>query len=100
MRAGGWCMTNVFRIFAMLLLAVASAPADAQRGAEDRIASDVAFDKLARTESAGRFFELPRVMFAIDRNGAQPRVHWIDTRRYLYHFDYLQARYLTLADAD
>ncbi|ATY30987.1 PEP/pyruvate-binding domain-containing protein [Sphingomonas psychrotolerans] len=66
----------------------------------DRIASDAAFDKMARTEGGGRFFELPRVMFAIDRSGARPHVYWIDTRRYLYHFDFLQARYLTLADAD
>ena len=66
----------------------------------DRIASDAAFDKMARTEGGGRFFELPRVMFAIDRSGARPQIHWIDTRRYLYHFDFLQARYLTLADAD
>jgi hypothetical protein len=66
----------------------------------DRIASDAAFDKMARIEGGGRFFELPRVMFAIDRSGARPRVYWIDTKRHLYHFDFLQARYLTLADAD
>lgn len=81
---------------AALVMIVAAVPA----AGEDRIAGDAAFDRLARTESAGRFIELPRVMFAIDRNGATPRVHWIDTRRHLYHFDYLQSRYLTLADAD
>lgn len=58
------------------------------------------FDRLARTEGGGRFLGLPRVMFAIDRGRATPRVYWIDTRRYAYHFDFLQARYLTLADPD
>ncbi|MEO9131038.1 MAG: PEP/pyruvate-binding domain-containing protein [Sphingomonas sp.] len=66
----------------------------------DRVASSAAFDRLARTEGAGRFIELPRVMFAIDRSTKPPRVHWIDTKRYLYHFEYLQGRYLTLADVE
>ncbi len=83
-----------------ILLAVAAVAVPVAHADTDRIASDAAFDRLARTENAGRFLELPRVMFAIDRNGARPRVHWIDTRRHLYHFDYLQSRYLTLADAD
>jgi rifampicin phosphotransferase len=85
----------------LLLAASASAP-DAPRPAPDEsgIASDAAFDKLARIEGAGRFIELPRVMFAIDRSGARARLYWIDTRRYQYHFDYLQARYLTLADEE
>lgn len=92
-------------VAAVAALLMATAPAaplapSAPSAEEGRIASDAAFDKLARTEDAGRFFALPRVMFAIDRGGSTPRVHWIDTRRYQYHFDYLQARYLTLADAD
>lgn len=69
------------------------------QGAVKSIASDAAFDRMARIEGGGRFFELPRVMFAIDRAGSSPKLHWIDTRRYQYHFDYLQARYLTLADS-
>lgn len=102
-------MTKLLKLSALLaLLAAAPAQAGASAsesslkapGQDDRIGSDAAFAKLARTEAGGRFLELPRVMFAIDRNGAHPRVHWIDTRRYLYHFDYLQARYLTLADSD
>lgn len=67
--------------------------------AVDRITSDAAFDQIARTEGGGRFYELPRVMFAIDRSASPARVHWINTRQYLYHFDFLQARYLTLADS-
>jgi len=65
----------------------------------DGIASDAAFDQIARIEAGGRFYELPRVMFAIDRSASPPRVHWINTRQYLYHFDFLQSRYLTLADS-
>lgn len=66
----------------------------------EHIASVAEFDRLARKEGSGRFAELPYVMFAIDRGAATPRLYWIDTKRYLYHFDFLQARYLTLADPD
>lgn len=79
--------------------AAASPPAETAHGT-DRIASDAAFNALARTEGGGRFMALPRVMFAIDRSANPPRVHWIDTKRYEYHYVYLQARYLTLADVD
>lgn len=78
-----------------------AAPVAAGRLSEpDRIASDEHFAGLARTEGAGRFLELPQVMFAIDRSASPPRVHWIDTRRYAFHLAFLQARHLTLADAD
>lgn len=69
-------------------------------GVSDRVQSEQQFDALARIEGAGRFIELPQVMFAIDRSLTPPKIHWIDTRRYIYHFDYLQSRYLTLADSD
>jgi len=97
----------MFRFFAALvfLLAMPAAAGDAPQTAQisdesDHVGSAAAFDKLARTEGAGRYLELPRVMFAIDRSAKQPRVHWIDTKRYLYHFFYLQARYLTLANLE
>ncbi|MDB5679465.1 MAG: pyruvate, phosphate dikinase [Sphingomonas bacterium] len=69
------------------------------KAAVDRIASDAVFDRIARTEGGGRFYELPQVMFAIDRSASPPRVHWINTRQYRFHFDFLQSRYLTLADS-
>lgn len=84
----------------VVLLAPAGSAAVRAPAEDGRIASDADFDRMARVEGTSRFLELPRVMFAIDRSGARPRVLWIDTRRYQYHFDYLQARYLTLADAD
>ncbi len=68
--------------------------------AADTVQSEQQFDALARIEGAGRFIELPQLMFALDRSLTPPKVHWIDTRRYIYHFDYLQSRYLTLADSD
>ncbi|MEO6217268.1 MAG: hypothetical protein ABIO86_14665, partial [Sphingomonas sp.] len=61
--------------------AAASPSAETAHGT-DRIASDAAFNALARTEGGGRFMALPRVMFAIDRSANPPRVHWIDTKRY------------------
>lgn len=57
------------------------------------------FDRLARTEGGGRFLALPQLMFAIDRAAATPKLMWIDTKRYRYHLEYLQAKYLTLADS-
>ena len=74
-------------------------PASGKDGA-DRIASLVEFDGFAGLDAGGRFLELPRVMFAIDRSAQPPRVHWINTQRYLYHYDYLRARYATLADSE
>jgi rifampicin phosphotransferase len=64
------------------------------------ITNDAVFANLARTEGDGRFLALPQVMFAIDRNAGGGLVHWIDTKRYPFHLAYLQARRLTLADAD
>jgi hypothetical protein len=91
----------------VLLLAMPASAAEAPQAvaapisdASGHIDNATAFDRLARIEGAGRFIELPRVMFAIDRRGEHPRVHWIDTKRYLYHYYYLQARYLTLADIE
>ncbi|MEO5773367.1 MAG: PEP/pyruvate-binding domain-containing protein [Sphingomicrobium sp.] len=55
---------------------------------------------MARTSRAGRYLELPQVMFAIDRNASPAKVHWINTRRYGYHFAFLQSRYLTLAESE
>ncbi|MDB5704566.1 MAG: pyruvate, phosphate dikinase [Sphingomonas bacterium] len=94
------------------LLAACLAPATAQTngsvpGAPDHspapqasIRNDAEYDSLARTENAGRFLALPQLMFAIDRAAAKPRLMWIDTKRYRYHFEYLQAKYLTLSDSE
>lgn len=71
----------------------------AGRDAVDRIDGRAAFDQFAKIEGGGRFYELPRVMFAIDRSSKTPVVHWINTQRFQYHWDFLRGRYLTLADS-
>jgi len=71
-------------------------PAPVEVGTID---SDATFDRLARTSRAGRYLELPQVMFAIDRSKTPPQVHWINTKRYGWHFAFLQSRYLTLAES-
>lgn len=90
-------------VFVLLLLAGASpGQAEAPRTSRVEVAaieSDGAFDRLARTSRAGRHMELPQVMFAIDRSRKPPRVHWINTKRYGWHFAFLQSRYLTLAES-
>ena len=91
-------MMGMSRIAAAMLLLLISLPAAAQ-DALDRIADTASFDRIAKIEGGGRFYELPRVMFAIDRSARTPKVHWINTQRYPYHWDFLRGRYLTLADA-
>lgn len=88
-------------LFLAVLLAFASAATAAPRPYESsRIESDASFDRFARTARAGRHLELPQVMFAIDRSASPPRVHWINTRKYGFHFAFLQARYLTLVESE
>jgi rifampicin phosphotransferase len=84
---------------AMLALALACMPMQASAQSAV-VGSDAAFATLARTQGDGRFLALPQVMFAIDRNAKPSRVHWIDTRRYAFHLEYLQARRLVLTDAE
>ena len=94
------------RAMALLSLGVAcaapgSAPLSPASGkdAVDRVDDVATFDQIAKTEGGGRFYELPRVMFAIDRSTKTPKVHWINTQRFPYHWEFLRGRYLTLADA-
>ena len=91
-------------LFLILALSLAPAPTPAQAQAKryevSRIDGDATFARLARTSRGGRYLELPQVMFAIDRSGKSPRVHWIDTRHYAWHFAFLQAHYLTLAESE
>jgi hypothetical protein len=65
-----------------------------------RIESDGDFDQLARTDGAGRYFAQPQVKFANDRSATPARVRWINTKRFVYHFYFLQANYQTLADLE
>ena len=100
-------MVASFRSILVLLLlcgfnsSAVAAPAKAKVTPSEvqAIGSDAEFDRLARTSKAGRHMELPQLMFAIDSTGKPPRVHFINTRRYAWHFAFLQSRYLTLAES-
>ena len=89
-----------FRQAALLpVVVMLAAAAPGQRSAE-RIADVASFDRMAETDTGGRFLSLPRLMFAIDRAATPAKIYWIDTRRYPYHWTFLRSRYLTLAEAD
>ena len=105
-RAGRLTNLRVLLTALLLLAGVIFTPATAAKVTKSSvpsevkaIESDAAFASLARTARAGRHMELPQVMFAIDRTGKPPRVHWINTRRYGWHFAFLQSRYLTLSES-
>jgi hypothetical protein len=75
-------------------------PQGASSVATHGIADAAAFDALARTQRSGRFMELPQLMFAIDRSRTPAHVIWINTRTHQFHFEYLRASYLTLAEEE
>jgi hypothetical protein len=56
------------------------------------------FDQLARTYYQGRFYALPHLMFVIDRAAPnnQPRIYYVNFRRYSFHGEFVRANYLTL----
>lgn len=60
-----------------------------------RVTSRADFDRLARTYYQGRFYALPHLMFVIDR-AAQNRVYYVNSRRYAFHSEFVNANYLTL----
>ncbi|MBL8203406.1 MAG: PEP/pyruvate-binding domain-containing protein [Blastocatellia bacterium] len=61
----------------------------------DKISSRDAFDQLARVYYQGRFYALPHLMFVIDRAN-QSKVYYVNSRRYAFHKDFVNANYLTL----
>jgi rifampicin phosphotransferase len=73
--------------------------ADAPRWLE-RVTSRAEFDRLARVYYEGRFYALPHLMFVIDRashQGQPPgRVYYVNSRRYAFHKEFVNANYLTL----
>jgi rifampicin phosphotransferase len=66
----------------------------------ERVASRADFDRLARVYYQGRFYTLPHLMFVIDRaahKGRPPgRVYYVNSRRYAFHKEFVNANYLTL----
>jgi len=61
----------------------------------ERINSRADFDLLARVYYRGRFQALPHVMFVIDRR-SRDRVYYVNSRRYQFHKDFVNATYLSL----
>jgi hypothetical protein len=60
-----------------------------------RITSRSEFDKLSRVYYQGRFYALPHLMFVIDR-AAKSKVYYVNSKRYSFHSEFLNANYLTL----
>ncbi len=89
----------------LLLLLLATASAQPKRDAvsatatmprsRDQIQSRAEFDQLARIYYQGRFYALPHLMFVIDR-AAQGKVYYVNSKRYSFHKDFVNANYLTL----
>ncbi|RZI85621.1 MAG: pyruvate, phosphate dikinase [Rubrivivax sp.] len=52
------------------------------------------FDRLARVHDAGSVFEVPHLLFVIDR-ADHDRVHYVNTRRYALHEQFVLAQHLT-----
>ncbi|MBS1808448.1 MAG: PEP/pyruvate-binding domain-containing protein [Acidobacteria bacterium] len=61
----------------------------------DKITSRADFDQLARIYYQGRFYALPHLMFVIDR-ADQGKVYFVNSKRYSFHKDFVNANYLTL----
>lgn len=76
-------------------------PAIAAPAALDAIASDLQFNKLARTIALGRYASFPQVMFVLDRGAAGgPVLHFVNTRRYRFHINYIRQQYLSVQSED
>ncbi len=91
------------RLLTLLLLFLTLLPATAQTHrattitlrSADKITSRTEFDQLARIYYQGRFYALPHLMFVIDRAN-QGQVYFVNSKRYSFHKDFVNANYLTL----
>lgn len=64
-----------------------------------RIGSRADFDRLARVVQTGRGTPMPHVMFVIDR-AAGGEVYYVDSKRFRFHRDFVNATYLSLDRGD
>ncbi len=83
-------------LFAFLFVAAVTQTATAQARFAHRLANRAAFDQLARTYYEGRFAALPHVMFVIDRAAPKEKVYYVNSRRYSFHGEFVNANYLSL----
>ncbi len=60
------------------------------------ITDEAQFAQMARINPGGRYASFPQVMFVIDRGaGAKPVLHFINSKSYGYHIDFIQRTYLS-----
>lgn len=90
---------KILTVLLLWLLSLSAAaqpqhPASTLRSA-DKINSRAEFDQLARIYYQGRFYALPHLMFVIDR-APQGKVYFVNSKRYTFHKDFVNANYLTL----
>lgn len=72
---------------------------DSDENSLPKITSREEFDLLARVYHKDTTFELPHVMFVIDRRAGN-RIYYVNTQKYRYHKDFLYGRYLVPRGAD
>jgi rifampicin phosphotransferase len=87
-------------LFSLLLCSVVVVSAQSQAARTTpkyraRLTSRAEFDQLARIYYQGRFYALPHLMFVIDR-AEQNRVYYVNSQRYAFHSEFVNANYLTL----
>jgi rifampicin phosphotransferase len=73
--------------------------AGAQQYSLAHIRTRAEFDSLARVYFRGRFYALPHIMFVIDRrapSAAGSRVYYVDSKKFQFHKDFVNATYLSL----
>ena len=83
-------------LLAFLFIAAVVQTTAAQARFAQRIANRAAFDQLARTYYEGRFAALPHLMFVIDRAAPKDEVFYVNSRRYSFHGEFVNANYLSL----
>ncbi len=72
---------------------------DSSKNSLTKIASREDFDLVARVYHKDTPFELPHAMFIIDRRDKN-KIYFVNSQKFRYHKDFLQARYLVPRGAD
>ncbi len=72
---------------------------DSKQNSLSRVASQAAFDSIARTYHQGTPYALPHAMFVIDRR-SKNKVYFVNSQKYRFHKDFLLATYLVPRGAD
>lgn len=89
-------------LLACVVVWTAGPAAAAPAGSVARIETRAGYDALARTSDVGRYFSVPQLLFVIDRarggkddGGSLGRLHFLNSRRFTYHIDFVQQAYLS-----